>query len=71
MKKLKIKPLNENTIKFLNWFSDYNIVPKGMALKLHLVNNSLEEDYKANTYDQFNKKHPTKDYSLNVQQKKS
>ena len=42
-----------------------------MALKLHLVNNSLEEDYKADTYDQFNKKHPTKDYSLSTQQKKS
>jgi len=71
IKKFTKDPLENKTIKFLNWFSDYNIVPKGMALKLHLVNNSLEEDYKADTYDQFNKKHPTKDYSLNIQQKKS
>ena len=71
IKKFTKDPLENKTIKFLNWFSDYNIVPKGMALKLHLINNSLEEDYKADTYDQFNKKHPTKDYSLSTQQKKS
>ena len=63
-------PCNTWTLNFLNWFSDYNIVPKGMALKLHLVNNSIEEDYKADIYDQFNKKHPTKNFNLNTQQKK-
>ena len=42
-----------------------------MALKLHLINNSIDEDYKEDIYDQFNKKHPTKEYSLNKQQKKS
>ena len=31
----KINP--KDIIKFLNWFSDYNIVPKGMALKLVLL----------------------------------
>ena len=71
IKKFTKDPLESKTIKFLNWFSDYNIVPKGMALKLHLVNNSIEEDYKTDTYDQFNEKHPIKDYRLNTQQKKS
>ena len=71
IKKLDIPTLKKNIIEFLNWFSDYNIVPKGMALKLHLVNNSIEEDYKTDTYDQFNEKHPIKDYRLNTQQKKS
>ena len=42
IKKFTKDPLENKTIKFLNWFSDYNIVPKGMALKLHLRNNSLE-----------------------------
>ena len=32
--KFEIPNLNKNTIKFLNWFSEYNIVPKGMALNL-------------------------------------
>ena len=35
--KLNIPCLNLNTINFLNWFSEYNIVPKGMALKLVLL----------------------------------
>ena len=42
IKKFTKDPLENKTIKFLNWFSDYNIVPKGMALKLHLLNNSLD-----------------------------
>ena len=35
--KLDIPSLKKNTLDFLNWFSEYNIVPKGMALKLVLV----------------------------------
>ena len=38
---LNVPKMNLNTIKFLNWFSDYNLVPKGMCLKLHLLNLSL------------------------------
>ena len=34
LKKLNVSPLKKTTIKFLNWFSEYNIIPKGMALKL-------------------------------------
>ena len=37
IKKLDIPTLKKNIIEFLNWFSDYNIVPKGMALKLVLL----------------------------------
>ena len=36
LKKIEIKPLKKETITFLNWFSEYNLVPKGMCLKLHL-----------------------------------
>ena len=36
-KKLDIPSLKKNMILFLNWFSEYNIVPKGMALKLALL----------------------------------
>ncbi len=36
-KKLNIESLKKETINFLNWFSEYNMVPKGMCLKLHLL----------------------------------
>ena len=35
--KLDIPSLKKSTLDFLNWFSEYNIVPKGMALKLVLI----------------------------------
>ncbi len=48
-KKLQVKPLKKTTINFLNWFSEYNIIPKGMALKLLLLsNNAIENNLKKN-----------------------
>ena len=32
---------NENIIKFINWFSLYNLVPKGMVLKMFLGDKSF------------------------------
>ena len=43
IKKFEIPSLNKNTIKFLNWFSEYNMVPKGMALKLVLLSSKVVE----------------------------
>ena len=44
LKKLDVPSLKKNTIKFLNWFSEYNMIPKGMALKLLLLSsNAIEE----------------------------
>ena len=37
LKKLDIPSLKKNTIKFLNWFSEYNMIPKGMALKIIII----------------------------------
>ena len=37
-KKLANISLNKKIIKFINWFSIYNIVPKGMILKMCLGN---------------------------------
>ena len=56
IRKLQIPPLNLETINFLKWFSEYNIVPIGMSLKLHLLSNEAietqnnEEIQKYNTY---------------------
>ena len=37
IRKLEVPRIKKNTIKFLNWFSEYNIIPKGMSLKLMLL----------------------------------
>ena len=42
IKKFNIPSLNKNLIKFLNWFSEYNMIPKGMALKLLLLSQQYQ-----------------------------
>jgi len=43
IRKLEIPSINSETIKFLKWFSEYNLVPIGMSLKLHLLSNEAIE----------------------------
>ena len=56
IRKLEIPSLNVETINFLKWFSEYNLVPIGMSLKLHLLSNEAieiqnnKELQKYNTY---------------------
>ena len=72
VKKIKkifnVNKLNENSIKFLNWFSEYNIVPKGMALKLHLLSSEAIEDLKEKEYLKFNEKLQSNKYELSKEQ---
>ena len=72
IKKIKnifnVNKLNENSIKFLNWFSEYNIVPKGMALKLHLLSSEAIEDLKEKEYLKFNEKLQSNKYELSKEQ---
>ena len=53
IEKLKIPSLKKNTIEFLNWFSEYNMVPKGMALKLLLLSSSAVEKFPKKNYALF------------------
>ena len=53
IEKLKIPSLKKPTIEFLNWFSEYNIVPKGMALKLLLLSSSAIEKFPKKKYELF------------------
>ena len=53
IEKLKIPSLKKNTIEFLNWFSEYNMVPKGMALKLLLLSSSAIEKFPKKKYALF------------------
>jgi len=52
-RKLNVPSLKKNTIKFLNWFSEYNMVPKGMALKLLLLSSNVVEEISSEAYEQF------------------
>ena len=43
LRKLDVSILKKNTIKFINWFSQYNLIPKGIALKLSLLSGNVIE----------------------------
>ena len=71
IRKLEIPSLKKDTLKFLNWFSNYNIVPKGMALKLVLLSGKpvglLEEKF----YQNFDLKFKKNSIKLTSEQKKA
>ena len=54
--KLNITPLKKSTINFLNWFSEYNLIPKGMALKLVLLSSKAIEKKGNKLYKIFDNK---------------
>ncbi len=54
IKKLNISPIKIKTLKFLNWFAEYNIVPKGMVLRLLLLSNKAVEPLTLDKYQSFN-----------------
>ena len=54
--KLDIPSLKKNTLEFLNWFSEYNIVPKGMALKLVLISGKPARIFEEKPYQNYNLK---------------
>ena len=54
LKKLNVTPLKKTTIKFLNWFAEYNIIPKGMALKLVLLSSNAVEKFQKEVFKTFN-----------------
>ena len=71
LKKLDVSPLKKTTIKFLNWFSEYNIIPKGMALKLVLLSSNAVEKNKKETYKNFEIDIKKNYIKLSEEQKKS
>ena len=52
-KRLDVPSLKKSTIKFLNWFSEYNMIPKGMVLKLLLLSSDAIEEISDEVYQQF------------------
>ena len=71
IKRLKVTPLKRTTIKFLNWFAQYNIIPKGMALKLVLLSSNAIEKYQKEVFKDFNIKIGTNTITLSEEQKRS
>ena len=71
IRKLEIPKLKKNTINFLNWFSEYNIVPKGMALKLTLLSGRPVKKLDNKFYKDFSFKLKKNSFELNVEQKES
>jgi primosomal protein N' (replication factor Y) len=71
LKKLDVTPLKKTTIRFLNWFSEYNIIPKGMALKLVLLSSNAVEKFQKDTYKIFDSNIKINSIKLSEEQKKS
>ena len=71
IRKLEIPKLKKKTINFLNWFSEYNIIPKGMALKLTLLSGRPVKKLDNKFYKDFSFKLKKNSFELNVEQKES
>ncbi len=69
LNKLNIEPLNIETIKFLNWFSEYNLIPKGMALKLHMLSGEAIEKLNEKEYVIYNNLFENSKINLTEEQK--
>ena len=69
--KLNIEPLKYQTVDFLNWFSEYNLVPLGMALKLHLLTGKAIEKQKNSEYHKYQIEFNKEKFFLSEEQKKA
>ncbi len=70
-KKLNVTPLKKTTIKFLNWFAEYNIIPKGMALKLVLLSSNAIEKFQQEVFKTFTTNIKASIIKLSEEQKRS
>tara|TARA_B100000700_G_scaffold310756_1_gene391715 strand:+ start:674 stop:2629 length:1956 start_codon:yes stop_codon:yes gene_type:complete len=70
LEKINIEPLKYQTINFLNLFSEYNLVPKGMCLKLHLLSGEAINSYNGDEYDSYKKYYKKIKFKLSKEQDK-
>mgnify|MGYP001158941919 CR=1 FL=1 len=71
LRKLNVTPLKKTTIKFLNWFAEYNIIPKGMALKLVLLSSNAVEMLQKEAFKSFNNNIRASKINLSEEQNRS
>ena len=70
-KKLNVKKLNSSMIKFISWFSKYNLVPLGMTLKMCLLNKDIVERNFINEFNKFKIIKSKNNFVLNTDQANS
>ena len=70
-RKINVKNLNSSMIKFISWFSKYNLVPLGMSLKMCLLNKDVVEKDFNKEFVKFKVKKSKNKFLLNAEQKKS
>ncbi len=70
-KKLNIETLKQQTVDFLNWFSEYNLVPLGMTIKLHLLSGNAIEQQKNIEYQKYQIEINKEKFNLSYEQKKA
>ena len=70
-KKINVKNLNSSMIKFITWFSKYNLVSLGMSFKMCLLNKDVVEKSFNKEFDRFKIKKGKNKFLLNTEQKKS
>ena len=68
-KKLSHLQINPNLIGFINWFASYNLISKGIVLKMFLGNKSNLTKIEENKSSEIIA--ISKDFKLNIEQKKS
>ena len=70
-KKINTENLNNSMIKFIHWFSKYNLVPLGMSLKMCLLNKNVVEKNFDKEFKRFNIGSRKNEFFLNSEQKKA
>lgn len=70
-KKINVKNLNSSMIEFISWFSKYNLVPLGMALKMCLLNKDVVVKDFSKEFGKFRVRKSKKKFLLNAEQKRS
>ena len=70
-KKIDVEKLNPSMIKFISWFSKYNLVPLGMSFKMCLLNKNVVEKNFDKELRKFKLKNTRNKFFLNEEQKKS
>tara|TARA_B100000029_G_scaffold123693_1_gene117198 strand:- start:107 stop:2068 length:1962 start_codon:yes stop_codon:yes gene_type:complete len=70
-RKINVKKLNTSMIEFISWFSKYNLVSLGMALKMCLLNKDVVEKNFKKEFFKFEVRYRERKFLLNEEQKKS
>ena len=71
IKKIDIQSMSPKLIKFITWFSKYNIIPLGLTFKMTLLSKNVVEKSDSDNFIKYKNKKKIKKFKLNLEQKKS